>query len=305
MKENIEMKDLEKMEIYGIKLPIMEKPFNLAEKIVEKAEETGVGLRNGDIIVVTSKIVLKSKGLLIDLERVKPGIRAKIISKLTGKDPVETQIILDNSKKIYAIIPLKFLEKYVKLISRDSKAGLKAVESVKALMFVQMKNGIIASDAGLDYSNIPPEYVITGNHNFDSLAKEIREKIKSICGREVAVIIADTEVSLSNGKIGSLDFAVGSSGIETLTREFGEEDFYGRPKFGGLDIIVDEACAAAALLMKQGREGIPIVIIRGLKYEKNENGIREILITRRGGEAKKQLLKTLLLNLLLKMLRII
>ena len=101
MKENIEMEDLEKVEIYGIKLPIMEKPFNLAEKIVEKAEETGVGLRNGDIIVVTSKIVLKSKGLLIDLERVKPGVRAKIISKLTGKDPVETQIILDNSKKIY------------------------------------------------------------------------------------------------------------------------------------------------------------------------------------------------------------
>ncbi|MCD6095019.1 MAG: coenzyme F420-0:L-glutamate ligase, partial [Thermoprotei archaeon] len=105
--------------------------------------------------------------------------------------------------------------------------------------------------------------------------------------------------------VGSIDIAVGSSGIDPLAREFGERDLYGRPKFGGMDILVDEICAAAALLMKQTSERIPVVLIKGLHYKKSDLGVKDVLITKYGSEAKRFLLKTLLLNIILKMFRIL
>ncbi|RLG05750.1 MAG: F420-dependent oxidoreductase, partial [Thaumarchaeota archaeon] len=86
----------------------------------------------------------------------------------------------------------------------------------------------------------------------------------------VAVVISDTEMWLS---LGSLDFARGSSGIEVVSKNFGELDLYGRPKFGGVDHVAHEIACAAALLMGQTAKGIPAVIIRGCQYQRSEEGI--------------------------------
>ncbi|RLE98934.1 MAG: F420-dependent oxidoreductase [Thermoprotei archaeon] len=295
---------VKRLALYGLELPRIEGPVNLAKIIIETAREDGLELEDGDVVVVTSKVLLKSKGLLANLKDIRPGVRARLIHKLTGKDPVEAEIVLQNSEKVYAVIPTGFLRDRLSEISKDLEAARKALESVKALMIVRMRNGIIASDAGVDYSNVPPGYAITSNHDFDALAKELREGIKRITGRDVAVVVADTEVFLSNGKVGSIDVAVGSSGIDPLAREFGERDIYGRPKFGGLDIVVDELCAAAALLMKQASEGVPVVIVKGLKYRKSENGVKDVLIAGRRGTVSV-LVKILLLNILLKILHIL
>lgn len=292
---------MEKLELYGLKLPLVERPTSLAEMIVEAAEACGAGLEDGDVVIVTSKILLKSKGLLVDLRSVRPGLRAKLIHRLTGKDPVETELVLRNSDAVYAVIPTGFLEEHLSEISRDVEIAKEALKGVRALMIVRMRNGIVASDAGVDYSNVPPGYAITSNHDFDSMARELREDIRKLSGRDVAVVVADTEVFLSNGKVGSIDVAVGSSGIDPLAREFGERDMYGRPKFGGLDIVVDELCAAAALLMRQSREGIPVVIVRGLRYRRSEKGVRDVLVTRQR-KAVAALVKIALLNMLLKVL---
>lgn len=293
-----------KLEVYGLKLPLIEGPTDLPKALIDAAKEVCGGIKDSDVLVVTSKLVLKAKGLMIKLGSIKPGLRAKLIHKLIGKDPIETELVLRNSVSTYAVIPTKYMKKYVGKLSRDPRKGELAIESIKALMIVKLRNGLIASDAGLDYSNLPPGHAITSNHDFDELAKEIRLRIKELTGKEVAVVITDTEVALSNGKFGSLDLAVGSSGIDPIARELGEEDLYGRPKFGGLDIIVDEVAAAAALLMKQSHEGVPAVLIRGLKYRRSELGVKDILITRRSG-ARSRLLKIALLNLVLKLLRII
>lgn len=119
------------------------------------------------------------------------------------------------------------------------------------------------------------------------------------------MLIADTEFTFSNGKFGSLDLAVGSAGIDPIAREFGERDLYERPKFGGLDIIVDEICAGAALLMRQAGEGIPVVLVKGLKYRRSNGGIRDILISKYRKKARKVILLSVLKNIVLRMLRII
>ncbi|HID91184.1 TPA: hypothetical protein EYP44_04410 [Candidatus Bathyarchaeota archaeon] len=114
-------------------------------------------------------------------------------------------------------------------------------------------------------ASIPPR-------DLDRLAGEIRKRILGLTGRDVAVIITDTEMWFS---LGSLDFARGSSGIEVVSKRLGEPDLHGKPKFGGVDRVAHEIACASALLMGQTSEGIPAVIMRGYKYVRSEEGISD------------------------------
>ena len=107
------------------------------------------------------------------------------------------------------------------------------------------------------------------------LAKKFRKEILERTRNEVAVIITDTE---GISPLGTLDFARGVSGIQINAQQLGEADLYGKPKYGGMDSIVDEIACASALLMGQTREGIPCVIMRGFKYNKSEEGISDYRI---------------------------
>jgi coenzyme F420-0:L-glutamate ligase/coenzyme F420-1:gamma-L-glutamate ligase len=66
---------------------------------------------------------------------------------------------------------------------------------------------------------------------------------------------------------GTMDLAVGSSGISPVSKMFGQKDLFGRPKFGGMDLVANELTSAAALLFGQTGAGVPVVIIRGCEYE--------------------------------------
>ncbi len=294
-----------KVEMYGLRLPVVSEKVDLVGLILDYLRERGIKLEDGDILVLTSKFVQKALGLVVDLSSIKPSFRAKLISKLTGKDPVETQVILNSSRRILFGVSTSFLKEYIDRLSRETSDAVKALENVKYILITESRNGFITTDSGLDYSNLPPGKAVVNAYDFDSIAREIREEFRRRVGVDISVVITDTEFTLSNGKFGSLDYAVGTSGIAVVTREFGSRDLYGRPKFGGLDIVVDEISAAAALLMRQCREGVPAVLIKGLEYERSNEGVKTILVTRFHGQAIKLLIKNMLLIVLLKLLRIL
>jgi len=100
----------------------------------------------------------------------------------------------------------------------------------------------------------------------DSQARKIREEIQKLTGKQLAVILADTEMI----PFGTMDFAVGSSGIEPISKMFGQKDLHGRAKFGGIDLTAHELTAASTLVFGQTGAGIPVAIIRGYEYEINE-----------------------------------
>ncbi len=262
-----------KVELFGLSLPEVKPGDNLARMLVESCEEEANGIQDGDILVVTSKIISKAYGLLIKIEEEKPGAKALEIAGKTGMNPKMVQAILDNSEEILLAIPfLRLVEKgliNLEHIARDKERAYQVVREIPCLLIVK-RGDHIYSDAGLDFSNHPKGIVSIPPENPDKYAREIRERIKEITGREVAVIISDTEVTPF---IGSLDLARGSSGIEVVSRRFGDPDRYGKPKFGGIDNIVDELACASALLMGQTSEGIPAVLIRGLKYVRSEEGV--------------------------------
>lgn len=262
-----------KVEMFGLGLPEVKPGDDLAKMLLESAEREAEGIEEDDIIVVTSKIVSKAYGLLIKIEEVKPGKKALEISDKTGIDPKVVQAVLENSDEILFAVPFRGLvEKSlinIELVSRDKERAYQTISKVPCLLVVR-RNRQIYSDAGLDFSNHPEGIASIPPADPDKYAKELRENIKRITGKEVAVIISDTEGAPF---VGSLDLARGSSGIEVVSRKFGELDMYGKPKFGGVDHVAHELACASALLMGQTSEGIPAVIIRGLAYTKSEEGI--------------------------------
>ncbi|MHA1506549.1 MAG: coenzyme F420-0:L-glutamate ligase [Candidatus Asgardarchaeia archaeon] len=262
---------MNKIEIYGIRLEYeVEVGVDLSKIIVEEAEKQIGGLREGDVVVITSKIISKSEGLIYRIDDVVPSRKTRLLSTFYGIDPKIMEIYMKQGK-VRVVIPLEkiskggLLEKY----SEDRRTAREVISEDPYLFLIE-KNGRLLSWGGVDFSNSPLGFFTEIPADPDESAKRIREGIRKILGFDVAVVITDTEWKLD--KFGTVDVAIGSSGIEPVSRKFGKKDMYGRPKLGGVDSIVDLLSSAAALFFGQTDERIPIAIVRGFNYERSEKG---------------------------------
>jgi len=172
---------------------------------------------------------------------------------------------------------LKLVQKDVISIEKISKnlSGAYLAMNKAPYILIVRRGSQIYSDAGLDASNHLEGVVSVPPRDLDRFAKEIKEKSLELTGQEVPVIITDIEMRFSYG---SLDFARGSSGIQVVSKSFGEPDLYGKPKFGGVNCVAHELACASALLMGQTSEGVPAIIVRGYKYVKSEEEISDYQI---------------------------
>jgi coenzyme F420-0:L-glutamate ligase/coenzyme F420-1:gamma-L-glutamate ligase len=265
-----------KFEIIGLKIRIIEEKCGIVEEILNAVKIQGVGIVDGDVIVVTDKFVSKCFGRVVRIDDVKLSREALKLAKKTGLDPRFVELVLRNCDDVLAVVPIKKLVDK-KLVDLESLAG--DVEAMKKLLneypvfFITLKEGMFWSDSGIDSSNLPPGFYAIPIEDHDRVAKMIRDGIWRSTEKKVAVVICDTEFFLG----GSLDIARGSWGIDPVDRCFGCRDLYGKPKYGGVDIVAHEICSASSLLLKQTAEGVPVAIVRGLKYRECECGLRNSL----------------------------
>lgn len=260
---------MKKIEILGLQtVPEIRAGDDLAKIICDCAKNENVGINEKDIIVLTSKIVSKALGLIRKKSDVKVSKKALKISKKTGKDPVWVQMILDAGHQIVAVLPLEgAITKYVVNGSTDAESSQRLCDNEKCLFITRSKSGSIHTcDAGIDGSNHPAGIVSLFPENPDGEALKIRKEIEKIAGKKIAVILADTELI----PYGTIDIAVGSSGVNPCSIMFGKKDKFGKPKFGGIDLVGLELTAASALLFGQTDSGIPVTIIRGYDYQFDE-----------------------------------
>ncbi len=76
--------------------------------------------------------------------------------------------------------------------------------------------------------------------------------------------------------MGTVDVALGVSGIKPLKDERGTKDSYGYELRASVSAIADEIASAAELVMgKKG--GIPVAIVRGCETEREDGTGRELL----------------------------
>lgn len=261
-----------KIEMFGLKLPEIKPGDDLAKLIIEEAQREANGIKDNDIVVITSKILSKAFGFLIELEKVKPSKKALRIAKVTGGEPKLIQAVLDNSDALLFVVPVYKLAKRANNLEKISRNQEKAWEALRktSCELITVRGNLLCGNAGLDMSNHPEGIASVPPKNMDEIAKKLRKEISELTGHEVAVIITDTEWL---SPLGTLDSARGACGIQINARKLGEPDLYGKPKYGGMDSVVDEIACASVLLMGQTSENIPVVILRGLKYESSEEGI--------------------------------
>ncbi|NHV97040.1 MAG: F420-dependent oxidoreductase [Thaumarchaeota archaeon] len=281
-----------RIEVFGLRITTEINPqTDLARLIVEEAENQAYGIMQGDIVVITSKIVSKAEGRVHKLSDVKPSRRAYFLSRLYSTQPEVMEVYLREGE-VLGVIPIEKLSKrfghlYKKYAS--SREGARKAISEHPYIFLIDVGGRILTWGGVDFSNSPPGYCTSIPKDPDESARRIREGIRRLTGRDVAVVISDTEWKLD--KFGTIDIAIGCSGIQPVSRNFGGRDLYGKAKFGGVDDLTDLVSAAANLLFGQTDEATPIAIIRGLRYEKGEEGVKGVIYPR---EAARKALRTII-----------
>lgn len=284
---------MKKIELFGLQtIGKIEQGDNLAQIIAKSAEKEIGGLADLDVVILTSKIVSKAQGRTRKMVDVVPGKKALYISRKTGKDAKWLQMILDEGHKILAIVPLAgTIEEHILGASKDTAVASEVIEKKWAVCVTLGKDGRISTcDAGIDASNFPSGIVGLMPKDCDAAAKQIRQNLQKITGKKLAVILADTETI----PLGTMDFAVGSSGIEPVSKKFGSRDIYDKPKFGGMDLVTNELCSASALVIGQSGEGVPVAIIRGFEYEINETANMAETMPARDSEAAVRTIKEIL-----------
>ena len=82
--------------------------------------------------------------------------------------------------------------------------------------------------------------------------------------RQVGVIISDSVGrAWRNGSVG---LALGVAGPPALWDRVGEKDLYGRPLTITEVGFADQVASAAALVMGEGNEGLPVIKVHGLDW---------------------------------------
>jgi len=206
-------------------------------------------LHDGDVVVVTHKIVSKSEGQLIDLRTITPSAFAIEWATQWGKDARQVDVVLRESRRI--------------------------VRMERGILISETRHGFICANAGVDASNVEGEIVCLLPKDPDDSAARIRARLREHTGRDVAVIITD-----SFGRAwrnGIVNIAIGVAGMTPLSDYRGQTDPYGNDLRVTVLAIADEIASAAELVMGKV-EKVPIAIIRGYEYDRTPGTAHDLIM---------------------------
>lgn len=253
---------------------------DLAQLILDRLSRDGTSFEDGDALVLTSKIVSKSEGRVVELSSVRPGPRARALARVSGLDARLCELIIKHTRRIWGVISsgpkgLQWARRLPDVFPVGPTVVAEMFASEPTMILAELPNGLCLANAGIDSSNVEgQDRVILLPEDPDASCSRIREAVRTHTGRSVAVIVSDTEMRVN--RFGSLDHAIGSWGIQTVASYFGEPDLVGRPKHGGMEATTDMVVAAAALAMGNCAEGVPAVIVRGVTFRAVDQGMMPI-----------------------------
>jgi coenzyme F420-0:L-glutamate ligase/coenzyme F420-1:gamma-L-glutamate ligase len=227
---------------------------DLGVLIFDALQQQHLELQQGDILVVTQKIVSKAEGRSVNLDEVEPSEFARIIAEQgNNKDARHVEVVLRESKRI--------------------------VRMSNGVLISETQHGFICANAGVDESNVNGAQQLTLLPvDSDRSAQLLRGKLQQLAGEgkplEIAVIISDTwGRPWRNGQV---NMAIGVAGMEALADYRGQYDPYGYELHASVIAVADELAAAAELVMGK-IDRIPVALIRGYQYRPAEGNIRTLL----------------------------
>ncbi len=228
-------------------LPEVRPGDDLASLIVSAAAEEP-GIRDGDVVVVTQKVVSKAEGRVVPLDGVDPSPEALRLAAETEKDPRLVELILRESVRI--------------------------VRQRGPVLITETRHGFVCANAGIDASNVGSGVVSLLPEDPDRSAREVRQGIWQATGADVAVIISDTFGR--PWREGHANVAVGLAGMLPFADYVGQVDPYGYELRVSTLAVADELAAAAELVMGK-LDGVPVAIVRGYSYPRGDGSARQMV----------------------------
>lgn len=229
-------------------LPEFKQGMRVGAEIAARAE-----LEDGDVVVISQKIVSKVEGRVRKLSSVLPSAEARKLAAVLGKEPNLVELILEESKEV--------------------------LRAERGVLIVETKHGFVCANAGIDSSNLPDsDTVCLLPEDPDASARAIRAEIVGgrpgvgVGGRagvsgdphpRPAIVIAD---SFGRAwRLGQAEVAIGCAGLTPLDDWRGRRDEGGR-KLEATQIAIADEAAAAADLVRSKDSGVPAAIVRGLGH---------------------------------------
>ena len=213
-------------------LPEIEPGSDLAALVAERFQ-----LADGDIVVVTSKVVSKTEGCTVELADVEPSPFAADWAGRWDKDPRVVEVVLRESARV--------------------------VRQVGPVLITETRHGFVCANAGVDQSSsgatgrvvvLPPDP--------DRSARRLRARFAEL-GADVGIVVSDTFGR--PWREGQTDVAIGVAGIHPLRSYIGETDPHGHV-FEVQELCVADELASAAELVKGNTSRVPVAVVRGYAW---------------------------------------
>jgi len=237
------------VQIIGVAgMPEVRPGDDLAALILEAVRGQGLDIEDGDVVVVTQKIVSKAEGRLVHLRTVEPSPQALELAVRTGKDPRLLEVILRESRRI--------------------------VRQERGVIICETKHGFVCANAGVDTSNVGGGVVSLLPENPDQSAERIRAAIQEKKGISIAVVISDTFGR--PWREGHTNVAIGLAGMSAMKDYVGQTDPHGYVLRVSTMAVADELAAAAELVMEK-LSRVPVAIVRGFDYQRAEGSAQELI----------------------------
>jgi coenzyme F420-0:L-glutamate ligase/coenzyme F420-1:gamma-L-glutamate ligase len=244
-------------------LPVVGPGDDLALLVTASLARAELTLRDGDVIVLASKLVSRAEGRFVDLGAVDASRRAHQLASRTGHDPRHVEVILREAVDVSRAVP--------------------------GVLVVRHRLGLVVANAGVDFSNASPPaapasrgrgpWALLLPVDPDASAARLRDALARGDGEgptpSIGVIISD-----SFGRpfrLGTVGVAVGCAGLPALHDHRGRRDLAGRPLDHTITALADQIAAAADLVAGQADEGRGALLVRGLRFPAPDGGAAAIV----------------------------
>jgi len=219
-------------------LPVAGLPeFRPGDDLIAAVAAAAPWLRDGDVVVITSKVVSKCEGRLVPAPE-DPEARDELRRKLVDAETV-------------------------RVLARKGRT-----------LITENRLGLIQAAAGVDGSNVGRAELALLPVDPDASAAALRAGLRERLGVTVAVVITDTMGRAWRN--GQTDAAVGAAGLAVLHNYAGAVDQHGN-ELVVTEIAVADEVAAAADLVKGKLTAMPVAVVRGLPVTDDGSTARQLL----------------------------
>ncbi|MGH3686224.1 MAG: coenzyme F420-0:L-glutamate ligase [Pseudonocardiaceae bacterium] len=206
-------------------LPVLGLPeFRPGDDLVGALVTAAPWLVNGDVVVVTSKVVSKVEGRLVTVP-----------ADPLARDAARHTLVTTEARRVLA--------------------------RHRRTLITENSLGVVQAASGVDASNVELDEIALLPADPDASAARLRAGLAATLGVEVAVVITDTMGRA--WRVGQTDAAIGAAGLGVLHRYRGAIDRHGN-ELVITEVAVADEIAGAADLVKGKLAGVPVAVLRGL-----------------------------------------